>query len=88
VNSRPGITDATEKQWDELVDATVELADAYENFGQMERTEGLGAGEMVAKDWKFKARSAVRGVIGKGKMNWEGTKGWDRLEDCLEGLKA
>jgi len=88
VNSRPGITDATEKQWDELVDATVELADAYESLGQLERTEGLGAGEMVAKDWKFKARSAVRSVIGKGKMNWEGTKGWDRLEDCLGGLRS
>jgi tetratricopeptide (TPR) repeat protein len=88
VNSRPSITDATEKEWDELVDATVELADAYESLGQLKRTEGLGAGEIVAKDWKFKARSAVRSVIGKGKTNWEGTKGWDRLEDCLGGLKS
>ncbi|KAI5855880.1 hypothetical protein BZA05DRAFT_389927 [Tricharina praecox] len=88
VNSRPGITDATEKEWNELVDATVELVDAYESLGQMERTDGLGAGELVAKDWRFKARSAVRGIIGKGKMNWEGTAGYGRLEEALEGLKA
>ena len=88
VNSRPGITDATEKEWNELVDATVELVDAYESLGQLERTDGLGAGELVAKDWRFKARSAVRGIIGKGKMNWEGTAGYDRLKETLEGLKA
>jgi len=88
VNSRPGITDATEKEWNELVDVTVELVDAYENLGQMERTDGLGAGELVTKDWRFKARSAVRGIIGKGKMNWEGTAGYDRLKEALEGLKA
>jgi hypothetical protein len=30
----------------------------------------------------------LRGVKGKGKSNWEGTKGWERLEEGLEGLKA
>lgn len=86
VSSRPGITD-TEKTWEELVDATVELADAYRNLGPMERTDGLGAGEPVAKDWKFKARSVVRGVCGRGKQSWEGTSGWERLVECLEELK-
>jgi tetratricopeptide (TPR) repeat protein len=88
VNSRPGMTDATEREWDDLADATIELADAYESLGQMERTDGLGSGEMVAKDWKFKARSVVRGVMGRGKMNWEGTAGWDRLRSSLAGLGA
>ncbi|KAA8905356.1 hypothetical protein FN846DRAFT_950955 [Sphaerosporella brunnea] len=88
VNSRPGITDSTEKAWDELVDATIELVDAYESLGQMERTDGLGAGEPVAKNWKFQCRSALRGVIGKGKMNWEDTKGMGRLKESMEGLKA
>ncbi|KAI5800000.1 hypothetical protein EDC01DRAFT_628518 [Geopyxis carbonaria] len=87
INGRPGITDGTEQQWNELVDETIDLVDAYENLGQMERTEGLGSGEPVAKDWRFKARSSVRAVIGKGK-NWEGTNGWNRLKDALEGLKV
>ena len=87
VNSRPGIVDATEKEWDELVDATVELVDAYESLGQMERTDGLGAGGLVAKDWRFKARTMVRGVMANGKMSWEGTKGYERLQEALEGLK-
>ncbi|KAI5818177.1 hypothetical protein BZA77DRAFT_307549 [Pyronema omphalodes] len=88
VNSRPGILDATEKEWEEVVDATIELVDAYESLGPMERTDGLGAGELVAKDWKFKSRSVVRGVIGKGKQNWEHTSGFERLKECMEGLKA
>lgn len=87
VNSRPGIVDASEKEWEELVEATVELVDAYESLGQMQRTDGLGAGEMVAKDWRFKARTMVRGVMANGKMNWEGTKGYERLQEALEGLK-
>ncbi|RPA93657.1 TPR-like protein [Choiromyces venosus 120613-1] len=88
VNSRPNIIDGTEKEWDELVDATVDLVDAYQSLGEMERTEGLGAGELVAKDWRFKARTTVRGVMGQGRQNWEDTKGWGRLKESLEGLKA
>ncbi|TGZ83138.1 hypothetical protein EX30DRAFT_339359 [Ascodesmis nigricans] len=88
VAARPGICDKTEKEWEELVDAAVDLVDAYENLGPMKRTEGLGAGELVAKDWKFKARSVIRSVKGKGMDLWEGTNGWERLEASLEGLKA
>ncbi|CUS14040.1 unnamed protein product [Tuber aestivum] len=87
-NSRPGIIDGTEEEWDELVGATIDLVDAYQSLGEMERTEGLGAGEPVAKDWRFKARTTVRGVMGQGRQNWEDTKGWERLKESLEGLKA
>ncbi|OCL03229.1 TPR-like protein [Glonium stellatum] len=90
VVSQPGWEYGTEKQWDGVVDATIDLADAYESLGSMERMEGLGAGagELVAKDWRFKARSAVRGIMGRGKENWEGTDAWERLKTCLAGLKA
>lgn len=90
VVSQPGWEYGTEKQWDEVVDATVELVDAYQNLGEMEKTEGLGAasGVVVAKDWKFKARSAIRGTMGRGKGSWEGTAGWERLGECMEGLKT
>jgi hypothetical protein len=42
----------------------------------------------VAKDWKFKARSAIRGIKGRGKDSWEGTKGWEKLDEALEDLKG
>lgn len=78
----------TEAQWDEVVDVTVELVDAYESLGPKERGEGLGADEVVMKDWRFKARSAARGIMGKGKGSWEGTKGWERLVAKVEELKS
>ncbi|KAK5002334.1 hypothetical protein LTR28_011549, partial [Elasticomyces elasticus] len=84
----PGWETESESRWNEVVDATIELCDAYESLGPRERTEGLGAGQLVAKDWRFKARSAVRGVMGKGKGSWEGTEGWVRLRDALDQLKG
>ncbi|KAF2219159.1 hypothetical protein BDZ85DRAFT_46526 [Elsinoe ampelina] len=87
VTSQPG-WEADEKRWDKVVDATVELCEAYESLGPKERTEGLGAGELVAKDWRFKARSAIRTVMGRGKEMWEGSSGWDRLRETMDGLKA
>ncbi|KAK4506103.1 hypothetical protein PRZ48_004068 [Zasmidium cellare] len=83
-------TGESEARWNEVVEATVRLCEAYESFGPKERTEGMaaGAGEPVMKDWKFKARSAVRGIMGRGKENWEGTEGWDRLKDVVDGLRG
>ncbi|KAF1823642.1 TPR-like protein [Dissoconium aciculare CBS 342.82] len=74
-------------QWNEVVEATVRLCDSYESLGPRERTEGLSAGELVAKDWKFKARSAVRGINSRGKDVWEDTDGWERLKQVLADLK-
>ena len=87
ITSQPGWETETEKRWEDVVEATVRLCDSYESLGPMERTEGMGAGKPVAKDWKFKARTAVRGILGRGKASWEGTKGWDRLKDVMDGLK-
>lgn len=88
VTAQPAWESASEKGWSDVVDATVRLCEAYESLGEKERTEGLSAGEPVAKDWKFKARSAIRGILGKGKDSWEGTEGWDRLKECMDGLKG
>ncbi|KAI9891470.1 MAG: hypothetical protein M1814_002789 [Vezdaea aestivalis] len=74
VTSLPGWEHGTPAQWTAVVDETLELVDAYETFG----VEG----------WKFKARSAIRGVRGKGKDAWEGREGWRRLNDRLEDLRA
>lgn len=88
VTAQPGWEAESEKGWEGVVEATVRLCDSYESFGPMERTEGMGAGEeLVAKDWKFKARSAVRGVMNKGRECWGETEGWERLAEALEGIK-
>ncbi|CAK3811627.1 TPR repeat-containing [Lecanosticta acicola] len=88
VTSQPGWETESEGRWNQVVDATIRLCEAYESLGEKERTEGLSAGEPVAKDWKFKARSAIRGILGRGKDSWEGTDGWERLKECMDGLKG
>ncbi|KAF1996627.1 TPR-like protein [Amniculicola lignicola CBS 123094] len=89
--SQPAWSSSTDSTlWDRIVDQTIDLVDAYESLGPRERTEGLaaGTGELVAKDWRFKARSAVRSVLGKGRENWEGSGGWERLEERAGALKG
>ncbi|KAF2109877.1 hypothetical protein BDV96DRAFT_604365 [Lophiotrema nucula] len=90
VTAQPKWESGTEEQWNAVVDQTIDLVDAYESLGGRERTEGLaaGSGELVAKDWKFKSRSAVRSVMGKAKDHWEDSTGWDRLKERLEDLKS
>ena len=90
--STTGTSDAgesPEEVWSTVVDATVELADAYESLGEKEKTEGLaaGSGELVCKGWKFKSRSAIRTVTGKAKERWEDSKGWKILENQMASLK-
>ncbi|MCJ1431666.1 hypothetical protein MMC27_001021 [Xylographa pallens] len=82
--------ETSEQAWDSVVDATIELVDAYESLGEKERTEGLaaGTGELVCKDWKFKSRSAIRGVMGKAKERWEDSSGWEKLKEHLASLRT
>ncbi|KAA8913202.1 hypothetical protein TRICI_003264 [Trichomonascus ciferrii] len=76
--------DATnEASWNHAVDYCSDLVDAYINFGPM---DGRIEGSVVCKDWKFKARSAVRTLMGKGKAFWEDSDGWDRLKTMKEDL--
>jgi len=82
---RPGWEVGTEEKWDGVVEASVDLANAYESLGPRTRE---GSDALVAKDWRSKARMAVRGIMGRGKDSWEGTKGWEQLAECLEGLKS
>lgn len=77
-----------EPLWKEVVEATIELVDAYESLGERKREGGLGEGELVCKDWKFKGRSAVRSVMGRGKGGWEGDAGWEVLENRMRELKG
>ncbi|KAI4120968.1 MAG: hypothetical protein LQ338_006646, partial [Usnochroma carphineum] len=81
-------TKESEGLWRDVVDATGDLVDAYESLGERAREAGMGGGEMVAKDWKFKARSAVRGVLGRAKEGWEGDDGFEALQERLRELKG
>lgn len=77
------------EKWTEIVNVTIDLADAYESLGERKRESGLGMGEaLVCKEWKFKARSAVRAVMGRARDEWEGTEGWERLVGRLVELKV
>ncbi|RAK97910.1 tetratricopeptide repeat protein [Aspergillus ibericus CBS 121593] len=72
-----------EKKWMEIVRATERLIrDGYARYGPMDKEgEPKDAEVLVAKDWRFKARSAVRGILGKGKEFWEDSEGWTRLKE-------
>ena len=76
-----------EKAWIEVVSSTLELVDAYESLGEKEISEGLGAGsgELVCKNWKYKARMAIRSVIGR--RNKAGFDDVDGLKFRAEDLK-
>jgi tetratricopeptide (TPR) repeat protein len=88
--NQPAWEDSTEAQWDGVVKATDRLVGAYKELGPKERTDGLaaGLGELVRKDWAFKARSAVRSVMGKAKGRWEGSAGWEKLLEVTQELKS
>jgi tetratricopeptide (TPR) repeat protein len=78
-----------EKPWMAVVRATEKLVrDGYARYGPMDHEEKKGEdgaeAEMVMRDWRFKARSAVRGIMGKGKDFWEDSEGWELLK-VLQG---
>lgn len=90
VTSRPGWESRDNRAaWIDVVDATIELADAYESLGPKEKTSGLaaGTGALVARDWKFKAKSTITTILGRARDEWEGAEGWAPLEDALVALK-
>ena len=75
-----------ESLWKSAVGACEELVSAYENFGEMEGRHG--AGDVVCKDWKFKAKSTVRSLISKGKSTWEFTDEYERLQELKKEVMA
>ena len=80
-------TESAKSTWLEVSEATIDLVDAYESLGERTKEAGMGAGELVAKDWKFKARSALRSVMARAKESWEGDPGYEKLNERLQELK-
>ena len=73
-----------EKVWDAAIEEAESLVDAYRNFG--EKPDGKGG--IVCRDWRYQSRSALRGLKGRGKLSFEGSHGWDKLEGLLESVKS
>lgn len=73
------------KIWTDAVEACSDLVSAYESLGEMPGKHG--AGDVVCKDWKYKARTAVRSLMSKGKNMWEGSEGWESLIAMRDELK-
>ena len=89
--NQPGWESGTQEvrsAWTQVVESTIDLLDGYESLGERIREGGMGAGELVAKDWRFKARSAVRSVLARAKTGWEGDDGYEILSERLKGLKS
>ncbi|KAI4216074.1 MAG: hypothetical protein LQ351_001570 [Letrouitia transgressa] len=84
--NRRGWEEGDRAVWEQVTEATMELVDAYESLGEREE-EREGERELVAKDWRFKARSAIRGVVGRGKKLWGESEGIERLEERLSELR-
>lgn len=81
-------TEETKDAWKNVADSTIDLLDGYESLGERNREAGMGAGEPVARDWKFKSRSAVRSVLARAKEGWEGDVGYETLSERLQELKS
>ena len=81
-------TESAQTTWAEVSEATIELVDGYESLGERTRESGMAAGELVAKDWKFKARSALRSVMSSAKEGWEGDARYETLSERLQELKS
>ncbi|KAJ2718476.1 hypothetical protein GGI07_005740 [Coemansia sp. Benny D115] len=67
---------------------TVRVATAgdQEAPGDAEERKAAAVAQPVCPDWKRQAKMALRGLIGKGKENFEGTANYNRLVDALQEL--
>nr|WOG36228.1 uncharacterized protein [Candida metapsilosis] len=77
--------EVNEEVWNEVVDACSDLVGAFESLGELPGKHG--AGDLVCKDWKYKAKTTVRSLMSKGKDIWEDTPGWETLLQLKEDLK-
>ena len=81
---------SSEAVWSDVADSTLELVDAYEGWAlaiaEQEGKKGLDSTSLVG-DWRFKARSAIRGILGKVKGGpWDGSVQANKLKARLDGI--
>lgn len=78
ISSSPDL-DTNENVWNESVEACSDLCAAYESLGELPGKHN--AGDLVCKDWKYKAKQTIRSLMSKGKDMWEDSEGWYTLQD-------
>lgn len=83
LSHRPEL-ETDESAWNDAIDSCSDLVAAYESLGELPGK--YGAGDVVCKDWKYKAKTTVRSLMSKGKAMWEDSEGWYRLQDMKEEL--
>ncbi|OQU95964.1 hypothetical protein CLAIMM_02112 [Cladophialophora immunda] len=73
-------------QWRQVVDKTAWVMQRYRELGPLQRER---TGGVVEPKWRFKARSAARRVLGRGKA-WEeaGDEDWARLKRAAAEVDA
>ena len=76
--------DSNEETWNEVVEACENLVSAFESLGELPGKHG--AGDVVCKDWRYKARMTIRSLMSKGKHTWEDSTGWEKLETLKDDL--
>lgn len=81
VSGNPDL-ETDEAIWNESVDACSDLCAAYESLGELPGKHD--AGDVVCKDWKYKARQTIRSLLSKGRDMWEDSEGWNRLQDLKQ----
>lgn len=69
----------SETVWNDAVSACSDLVAAYESLGELPGK--YNADDIVCKDWKYKAKSSIRGLMSKGKQTWQDSPGWDKLQE-------
>ncbi|KAI8896538.1 hypothetical protein BC833DRAFT_622049 [Globomyces pollinis-pini] len=76
-----------QKNFNLLVQATLELATVYIESQTLTQVPRMGTEALpICKDWNYKARMAVKAVIGKTKSIYEGTTEYERLVEKLQEL--
>ncbi|KAI8813661.1 hypothetical protein BJ742DRAFT_789084 [Cladochytrium replicatum] len=77
--NRPALT-ADLKVFEEAVDATIKLADAFAELGSAEETKADGTKSLLQSDWQYQAKQALKSISRRCKKYFEGTAQFDRLE--------
>lgn len=85
VSNNPNL-DVDSQAWNSAVTTCTDLVDAYQSLGDLPGKHG--AGDVVCKDWKVKARSAVQSLMGKGNASWDDTPGYETLSSLKDGLRV
>ncbi|POS86928.1 hypothetical protein EPUL_003080 [Erysiphe pulchra] len=79
--------------WTKVVESTIRVVDAFQNYGSMPRLIKTSKIEndldvLVEPRWCQKAKKAIKSVLGKARDTWDESEGWNVLQRKLEDLSC